>query len=84
MVNGNPQNRPPVMPNKANCHNGSEPDEPNKAPNIGITIVNKATNITINIFDFVAIENNNAITKIEPRVNPNSQRLKFWSAVNNS
>ena len=75
------QTNPPDKPKIANCQKGSEPDEPNTAPKVGIkkvryVIGNKIINAVL-----VTMEITTATTAGTHRVTPNSHKSKLESLV---
>jgi len=75
------QTNPPTKPNIANCQKGSEPDEPNTAPKVGIkkvryVIGNKIINLVL-----VTTEITTAMSAGPLRVTPNSHKSKLESLV---
>ena len=75
------QTNPPNNPNIANCQKGSEPDEPNTAPKVGIrkvkyVIGNKIINLVL-----VTMEITNEMSAGTLKVTPNSHKSKLESLV---
>jgi hypothetical protein len=75
------QTNPPSKPNIANCQKGSEPDEPNTAPKVGMkkvryVIGNKIINLVL-----VTMEITTAMSTGTLKVTPNSHKSKLESLV---
>ena len=78
------QTNPPNKPNIGNCQKGSEPDEPNTAPKVGIKKVRYVTGSKRINLVLVILENKNAMSAGTLRVIPNSHKSKVESLVRSS
>ena len=75
------QTRPPNNPNIENCQNGSEPDEPNTAPKVGINKVRYVIGNRIINFTLVVMKKATVTRTGTLKATPNSHKSKFESFV---